>query len=249
MRRKLGKAMYGTRDAAQNWEVEYTEMMKEAKLMQGAYRACVFYYEERNIRAVIHGDGFTALGRSADLDWLRKAIEKKMDVKYKERLVGAARVLNRVAGSMKEGIEYEGDQRHAEIIIRDVVEGEQQRVTTPGVNDDVGTERLCAERSRRGPTTWARIVRIYSLRRKSLVGSCPNQRPEISRRGGGSGDTSRFFLGLRSATSSKSFRIPWLSGRITEFAGCRSTRRSTCGGVGLSGPVVTGSGWSVCAGT
>ena len=26
----LRKAMYGTRDAAQNWELEYTEMMQEA---------------------------------------------------------------------------------------------------------------------------------------------------------------------------------------------------------------------------
>ncbi len=41
--REVGQAMYGTRDAAQNWEVEYTEMMKEAKFRQGAHGACVFY--------------------------------------------------------------------------------------------------------------------------------------------------------------------------------------------------------------
>jgi len=37
----LKKAMYGTRDAAQNWELEYTEMMVEAGFKQGAYSACV----------------------------------------------------------------------------------------------------------------------------------------------------------------------------------------------------------------
>ncbi len=35
----LKKAMYGTRVAAQNWELEYTEMMTEAGLRQGAYSA------------------------------------------------------------------------------------------------------------------------------------------------------------------------------------------------------------------
>ncbi len=32
----LKKAMYGTRDAAQDWELERTEMMTEARFRQGA---------------------------------------------------------------------------------------------------------------------------------------------------------------------------------------------------------------------
>ncbi len=44
MHGKLGKAMYGTRDAAQNWEMECTEMMTEAKFKHRAYVACVFYH-------------------------------------------------------------------------------------------------------------------------------------------------------------------------------------------------------------
>ncbi len=61
---KLGKAMYGTRGAAQNWEMEYTEMMTEEQFKQGAYSACTLYHEDRNIRAVAHGDDFTVLGNS-----------------------------------------------------------------------------------------------------------------------------------------------------------------------------------------
>ncbi len=49
-------------------------MMTEAKLKQGVYSACAFYDEERNIRAVFHGDDFTVLGKSGDVDWLRKVI-------------------------------------------------------------------------------------------------------------------------------------------------------------------------------
>ena len=50
-------------------------------------------------------------------------------------------MLNRVVSSTKEGIEYEGDQRHAETIIMDVGLGERsKRVTTPGVSDEAGGE-------------------------------------------------------------------------------------------------------------
>jgi hypothetical protein len=97
---KSGKAMYGTRDAAQNWEVEYTEMMEEAKFRQGEYSECIYYHEERNIRVVMHGDDFAASGRSGDIYRRRKVSETKMEVTCKERMVrggeGAVRVLNRV---------------------------------------------------------------------------------------------------------------------------------------------------------
>ncbi len=62
MRGRLRKAMWGTRDAAQIWEMEYTEMTLEAKLEQGAYCACVFYRKEKNVRVVVHGDDSIALG-------------------------------------------------------------------------------------------------------------------------------------------------------------------------------------------
>ena len=53
MRGRLKKAMYGTRDAAQNWELEYSEMMTEAGFTQGSHRACVFYHKEKDVRAVV----------------------------------------------------------------------------------------------------------------------------------------------------------------------------------------------------
>ena len=75
----MKKAMYGTRDAAQNWETEYTEMLQEAGFSQGKYSACVFYHEKRKIRVVVHGDDFTVLGESKGLDWFREAAQKRME--------------------------------------------------------------------------------------------------------------------------------------------------------------------------
>ncbi len=46
----LKRAVYGARDAPQNWELEYTEMMTEAGFKQDSYSACVSYHEEKNVR-------------------------------------------------------------------------------------------------------------------------------------------------------------------------------------------------------
>ena len=56
---RLVKAMYGTRDAAPNWEMEYTEMLREAGFRQGVFSPCVFYREEKGLRVIGHGDDFT----------------------------------------------------------------------------------------------------------------------------------------------------------------------------------------------
>ena len=74
------KSMYGTRDAAQDWETAYAEFMKEIGLSKGVASPCVFNHEGRNMKAVVHGDDFTILGRSKDLDWLRQKISTRFEV-------------------------------------------------------------------------------------------------------------------------------------------------------------------------
>ena len=58
----LVKAMYGTRDAAQNWEHEYIEFMASAGFVKSRATPCMFFHHARGIRVVIHGDDFTVLG-------------------------------------------------------------------------------------------------------------------------------------------------------------------------------------------
>ena len=50
----LIKAMYGTRDAAQNWKFEYVEFMGNIGFSKSRATPCMFYHRERNIRVVIH---------------------------------------------------------------------------------------------------------------------------------------------------------------------------------------------------
>ena len=74
------KAMYGTRDAAQNWEYAYNEFMEMCGLRRGIASPCVYWHQERGIRAVIHGDDFTMLGWENDLDWFRERIKELFEV-------------------------------------------------------------------------------------------------------------------------------------------------------------------------
>ena len=51
---KLIKSMYGTRDAAHNWEIEYSGFMEEVGFMRGIASPCVFCHSDRDIRVVVH---------------------------------------------------------------------------------------------------------------------------------------------------------------------------------------------------
>jgi len=136
----LVKSLYGTRDAAQNWEAEYTEFMMDLGFTSGVATPCVFFHKERDIRAVVHGDDFTLVGPRHSLDWFKGRIEGKFEIKYKGRMgpreedIKSVRILNRVITWNKHGIEYESDQRHAEIIAKQMglIRG-TKGAPTPGI--------------------------------------------------------------------------------------------------------------------
>ena len=59
----LGKSMYGTRDAAQNWAASYVGFMQEIGFERGKSSPCCFYSRKYKIRCVVHGDDFAVLGK------------------------------------------------------------------------------------------------------------------------------------------------------------------------------------------
>ena len=58
---KLVKALYGTRDAAQNWEYAYIAFLEKVGFNRGKSPPCIFWHKQRNVRIVVHGDDFTVL--------------------------------------------------------------------------------------------------------------------------------------------------------------------------------------------
>ncbi len=45
-------------------------MTFEVGFTQGSYSECMFYHEEKDIRAVVRGDDFTVLGSRVELEWV-----------------------------------------------------------------------------------------------------------------------------------------------------------------------------------
>jgi hypothetical protein len=152
---KLLKAMYGTRDAAQNWEMEYVEFMESIGFVRGRSTPCAFWHSGRQLRAVIHGDDFTILGNEVELDWFRDKVQSKFEVKIRGRLGPeesddkSIRILNRIVTWREDGIHYEADQRHAEMIIRHLgLRDNSNSLSTPGTRVQSDNEAKLGERDK-----------------------------------------------------------------------------------------------------
>ena len=89
---------------------------------------------------VVNWDGFAILGDEQDLDWLRRSISDRYEVKFRgfagrgEKDDKSIRILNRIAEWREDSIRYEADQRHAELIVKHLGlgGGNAKAVTTPG---------------------------------------------------------------------------------------------------------------------
>jgi hypothetical protein len=253
---ELVKAMYGTRDAAQNWEVTYVRFMIEIGFVSGKATPCVFYHGERNLRAVVHGDDFTMLGEERELDWFRQMIGQKFEVKFRGRLgpcqgdQKSMRILNRVVEWSEDGIRYEADQRHAEIIVKHLgLEGESRSMCTPGVKGIKGSEEeekeLDVVLGSHDATMYRAIVArgIYLAQDRSDIAfavkelsrrmSCPDARDWQSLKRLG-----RYLLKRERAVSHFCYQSRpdhWSVWVDSDWAGCQRTRKSTSGGIVMFG--------------
>ncbi len=138
---KLEKAMYGTRDAAQNWEREYESTFTNLGFKQGRSSPCLFYHPERDIRVVVHGDDFTFMGIDSSLKWITAKLEEVYELKVRATLGPdpgddkSVRILNRIVSWNEKGTQYEPDQRHVEIVIKALGLQKGKSVVTPGVKE------------------------------------------------------------------------------------------------------------------
>ena len=137
----LMKSLYGTRDAAQNWENEYSSFLAGLGFTQGLASPCQFSMlrHGRKILVAVHGDDFSCTGNIHDLRWLASKFEGRYEVKkqlvgprWHQDCVQEARVLNRLITWEETGIAYEADPRHAELIIGEMGLQQANSVKTPG---------------------------------------------------------------------------------------------------------------------
>lgn len=78
---RLMMSMYGTRDAALNWALEYCDTPQAAGYVQGKANPCLFYHAEFNVSVMVHGDDFVALGSDQHLDNIKATLSDKYKIK------------------------------------------------------------------------------------------------------------------------------------------------------------------------
>ena len=96
-------SLYGTRDAAQNWEEELTSTLSDLKLTRGVACPCVWRgcIKGEDIVATVHGDDITIGGERSAVEFLVRKISTKCLIK--KQVIGedanfekSGRILNRV---------------------------------------------------------------------------------------------------------------------------------------------------------
>ena len=74
---KLDMSMYGTRDAAKNWQECYTGHLEAIGFSVGKANPCLFVHHARSIELLVHGDDYVSVGSRQSLSWLKAELEKK----------------------------------------------------------------------------------------------------------------------------------------------------------------------------
>ena len=124
------------------WEDCYASSLVAMGFRRGIANPCCFRHPDRDMSVVVHGDDFTALGCRDDLEWYAKQLSDHFEIVVKGYLGESddcskeVRVLNRIVRIDSEGISYESDPRHVEIIARGLGLEKASNATAPGRRDE-----------------------------------------------------------------------------------------------------------------
>ena len=57
----LEKSLYGTRDAAKNFQQEVKKFMTSIGFKQGGYNASTYFHKKKGLKTIVHGDDFVTV--------------------------------------------------------------------------------------------------------------------------------------------------------------------------------------------
>ncbi len=210
---------------------------------------CVFYNKARDITTLVHGDDFATAAEEKELNWLQTQLEYKFKTKSKTLGTRAGQereisILNRIVKWTSEGIQYEADPRHAELIIQHLgLEGAKGCKTQWQNNETDGDEEeLTAEQQTRYRAVAARMNYLAQDRVDIQYAT-----KEVCR--GMAKPTKEHWRKLKQLGRYLIYRprfvwtFRWVNkpGTIkvytdANWAGCQKTRRSTSSGCLMIGP-------------
>jgi hypothetical protein len=120
----LEKAMCGARDAPQIWQEVVAEVMVRLGCEASLHHPSIYFHPERKIRVIAHADDFLCAGDEVQMDWLYNELSLEYDLKVQKvsgdsRRNQEAKFSNRTIKITDEGIQIKGDEKHAQILLRE----------------------------------------------------------------------------------------------------------------------------------
>ena len=76
-------SLYGTRDAAANFQLEVKRLMESVVFRQSKYSPSMYFNKERNLRTLVHGDDFVTVGILKEARWLERKMKDRLEIKSK----------------------------------------------------------------------------------------------------------------------------------------------------------------------
>ena len=73
---RLRLCLYGTRDAALNWQQTLSEHLTDNGFTRGIGHPSVSHHGGKNIWTLVHGDDYCSAGPASSLDWLEGILKK-----------------------------------------------------------------------------------------------------------------------------------------------------------------------------
>ena len=138
---KQVRCVYGTRDAGAIWEETYREALESIGFTSGVASPCCFFHKDRGLSTVVHGDDISTLGLDDDLTWLEVELAKSFELKLRGRIGEGLkgdndmRILNRIAQMVPEGLLFDADPRHTEMLTNSLGLEKGNAAVTPGIKE------------------------------------------------------------------------------------------------------------------
>ena len=161
---KLRLSLYGTGDAASNWQDVLIEHLVPNGFVRGTGYPCCYHHSGRSLWTMVHGDDYVTSGYDTDLRWLQGKFEGAYELKTQHIGPCASgfsegNVLNRVIRWGNGVLQLEADPRHAGLIVEQLGLDSSKGLSSLGVNDDdkpeAGDEELLFDYSSQACTTFS----------------------------------------------------------------------------------------------
>ena len=160
----MKKSMYGTRDAASNWERDWQEHVKNWGFQLGLSSKNLFHHKENRVSGLTHGDDFVLAGPTNKLMEFEGKMASVYPIKAKIISYGSPKSIKTLSRRLhwgKRGIVCQHDPRHVDVLVKNLgleLGIAVQTPATPDVTEEEESEPLSQDQHHRYRSQVARCL-------------------------------------------------------------------------------------------